>query len=229
MAGFDPFELADLEVLRMHFYLGYNNSCGELNDYWREFEFNRSAELRIAIASVKLFSDGGLCNAPAVSWEHPGTPIAAELQVSGTGDLYVTVAEVAAAVADVESRDGLTVIHAIGDAAILVALDGLEAGLAGGPNVNGHRIDHNVVVAPDLYSRYGEIGITPVVWGNFSSCRELDGRGWAAIMPADKLPWLRATPDLMAANPGLRVSFHSDVPSGWLDMFEQLWGIVTLR
>ena len=230
MAGFDPFDLADLEVLRMHFYLGYNNSCGELNgDYWREFEFDRSAELRIAIAGVKLFTDGGLCNAPAVSWEYPDTPIAAELQVSGTGDLYVTVADVAAVVADVESRDGLTVIHAIGDAAIAVALDGLEAGLAGAPNVNGHRIDHNVIVAPDLYSRYGEIGITPVVWGNFSSCRELDGRGWVAIVPADKLPWLRATSDLMAANPGLRVSFHSDVPSGWLDMFEQLWGIVTLR
>ena len=226
----DAMDAADLELLRMHLYVSYNGACGDLaGDYWREVEFDRSADRRLTMAGVKVFTDGGACNSPAVSFEYPDTEEAAALGVTpGNGDLYVNVDEVAAVVADTDSRGGLTLIHAVGDVAIEVALDALDLALDGADNHNRHRMDHNVLVPPELYGRYGELGIPPVVFGNFSSCREAAGRGWSAIQPAGLLPWHRATPDLIAANPGLPVAFHSDVPHGWLNMFEQLWGLVTL-
>ena len=230
MEGFDAMDEADLEILRMHFYVSYNEVCGDLvGDFWREVEFDRSAERRMTFAGVKLFTDGGACNSPAVSWEYPDTAEAAALGVvPGSGDLYVSADEVASVVAETDARGGLTLIHAIGDVAVEVALDGVELGLDGRDNTNRHRIDHNVIVPPELHRRYGELGITPVVFGNFSSCREASGQGWSAIQPAELLPWHRTTVELMAANPGLPVAFHSDVPHGWLGMFEQLWGLVTL-
>ena len=186
--GFDPFEELGLVVLRMHFYLGYNNSCGELtDDFWRSASFDRSIEHRVAVAGVKIFTDGGACNSPAVSWDYPDTPIARELEVSGNGDLYVTTEEVASVVADTDSRGGMTVIHAIGDRGIRTALHGLKQSIGDTGNANRHRIDHNVLVLPDLYARYSKLDVTPVVFGNFGSCRERDGRGWANIVPAGNL------------------------------------------
>ena len=62
------------------------------------------------------------------------------------------------------------VTHAIGDRAIEQAQNAIAAALAGQPNTLRHRIAHNSVIRPELLSRYGEIGIVPVIFGPYPLC-----------------------------------------------------------
>ena len=75
----------------------------------------------LRIGGVKIFTDGGSCNRPALSYEtSPG---------SGLGDLYLTGDQVAEVVTDAQQAGHQVAIHALGDRAIEAALDGIETAL----------------------------------------------------------------------------------------------------
>ena len=219
LEGYDALRDSGRAILRNHLYLSITDSCNELSeteDWWRDFTFDRSADQRIAIAGIKIFTDGGGCNVPALSFEW----------IDGTlGDLYIEATEMADILRAADEEGALTVVHAIGDRAVTTALDAFELAL-GGDNPNRHRIDHNTLVPQDQVGRYGEVGANFVGWGWFNSCLELTGNGWDSL-GEDHLPWLRNHREVMEANPDISVAWHSDAPFSPIDIFEQWLALTT--
>jgi predicted amidohydrolase YtcJ len=172
--------------------------------------------------------DGATCRAPAVTFDFDDAPGGfLPPDWSGHGDLFVNAEEFANVVTKVEARGGQVVAHAIGDRALETALAGYERALGGARSQNGHRIDHNTFVRPDLLSRYDAVGVNAVVWAVFNACVERDN-GWASVLSPAELGWLRQHTAIMAANPDTTVAFHSDVPHTEGNPFHQLLGLTEL-
>ena len=66
-----------------------------------------------------------------------------------------------AAIATEADRRGLQVaVHAIGDGAVRIVLDGYEAALkANGRRDSRHRVEHVEVIHPDDIPRFAELGV----------------------------------------------------------------------
>src|SRR5512143_457063 len=90
-------------------YFGYNDVCGESpNSTWyRSHPPRQDISAHIRNQGVKVFSDGGACNAPAVSFEYPGG--------YGHGDLYYTQDEMNQIVAQIHADGYQVAVHALGD------------------------------------------------------------------------------------------------------------------
>jgi len=94
-------------ILRTHIYLAYNSVCGErdFGDFYLSRDFSRDPDARFAIAGVKIFTDGGVCDAPATSFEYPET-VPDGLKDGGwvgNGSLFVSPEEVASVVNEVDA------------------------------------------------------------------------------------------------------------------------------
>lgn len=202
--------------IRTSLYLIATDNCGKpQGDWWQEYGTTDKPGEMLRIGGVKIFTDGGTCDAPALSYE---------LNVGeGLGDLFFSQEELNTLVAELEAAGRQAVIHAIGDRAVEQAQNGIAAALAGEPNLNRHRIDHNSVVRPELLPRYGEIGIVPVLFGLYPTCEPFGPpppeayQGW-------EWPW-RA---LLDANPDLPVAWHGDDPwFGRVRPLDDLYSLVT--
>jgi predicted amidohydrolase YtcJ len=151
------FDQGGLLLVRTSLYLIYTDNCGALQgDWWQQHSPTREFGERLRIGGIKLFMDGGTCGRPALREE-----IA---EGTGYGDLFLTADDVAVAIRAAESLGHQAIIHAMGDRAVEAAQDGIAQALDGRPNALRHRIDHNVVVGPDLVGRYRELGIQPVLF-----------------------------------------------------------------
>ncbi len=222
LEAFRALEAAGDVIIRNHLYLSYNDECGErpFGDYSTEHTFRRAPELRQTIAGVKVFADGGVCNAPAFSQPYPATvpDRLKEAGFVGTGSLDVTVDEVAEVADRVDAAGGITVVHAIGDTAIQVALQGLAAANQANRFTNPQRIDHNSassLLPAEVLALYGQLGMVPVVfpvpWAN--GCDPAVSDAWRAILPSSAFGVIENSAALRAANPGMRISWHGDAPS----------------
>lgn len=222
LAGFEAFADAGMAIVRDHLYLTVNDECGErpFDDYAFEHEFSHDPDLRQTVAGVKMFTDGGVCNAPALSIPYPDT-VPQRLKDAGwvgKGSLYVTADEIAETVTRADQAGGITVIHAIGDRGIRAALDGLTQAAAGGPFDNPQRIDHNSTTSlldDSELARYGELGMVPALFPvpYANGCDPTTVDLWRAILPRPVLEVIENSRALRAANPGLRVAWHGDAPS----------------
>jgi hypothetical protein len=168
----------------------------------------------LQIAGVKIFTDGGACGKVALSFElEPGW---------GTGDLWYSQEELNEMVESVHAAGHQAAVHAIGDRAVVQALNAFEHVLDGQPNSLRHRMEHVSVIPTDQIPRFGELGIIPVLNGQYPSCSPFgppipDGyRGM-------EWPW-RA---LRGTNPDLPIAWHSDVPFLSGNPFTHLLGFVT--
>jgi len=222
LAGFTAFEDAGDVVVRDHLYLTYDDECGErpFGDYYLSHEFSRDPELRQTVAGAKIFTDGGVCNAPAFSIPYPDT-VPQRLKDRGwvgNGDLYVTPEEVADVVGRVDTAGGITVIHAIGDLGIEVALEGLARANDARPFANPQRIDHNsatTLLRDEELRRYGELDMVPAVFTvpYANACDPATTDAWRAILPGPVFDVIENSKALREANPQLRISWHGDAPS----------------
>ncbi|NIN64413.1 MAG: amidohydrolase family protein, partial [Anaerolineae bacterium] len=96
--------------VRTSVYMLHNTSCGDVvGDWYREHAPTREPGEMLRIGGVKIFADGGSCNAPAVSFEYPDGV--------GHGDLYFTQEELNQVLADLQARGYQAAIHALGDRA----------------------------------------------------------------------------------------------------------------
>jgi predicted amidohydrolase YtcJ len=192
------------------------DNCGRLQgDWWQQHPPTRTPGERLRIGGVKIFTDGGTCERPALSYELEPN--------SGLGDLFHTQEELDRLVAEAQIAGFQVVIHAIGDRAIEQAQNAIAAALNGQPNTLRHRIDHNSVIRPELLPRYGEIGIIPVVFGPYPLCEPF-GPPPPAEYQAWEWPW-RA---LLNANPGLPIAWHGDDPFfGRIRPLDDLYSLVT--
>jgi len=222
--------------VRTHLYVSYNDFCDgrDHGDFYLENEFSQHPDLRLVVAGVKMFSDGGACRAPAISHEYLDTTPDHLKEVGwvGSGDLYVTADEVASVVSEVDAAGGITVIHGIGDLGLREAINGLAIAFERRPFAQHQRIDHNsltTLLTPDELSIYGDIGMVPVVFGVrwAGACDPSVGEAWKSILSPPVLGVIENSTALRTANPGMRLSWHGDAPSIPGQPFQLMFSFVT--
>lgn len=209
------FDAAGFLRVRTSLYLVHTDPCGKiLGDWWLEHPADRTPGRMLRISGVKIFTDGGSCGKVALSFElEPGW---------GTGDLWYSQEELNEMVGSVHDAGYQAAVHAIGDRAVVQALNAFEHVLNGEPNSLRHRMEHVSVIPLDQISRFGNLGIIPVLNGQYPSCfpfgppipEEYGGMEW---------PWQA----LREKNPDLPLAWHSDVPFLSDDPFRHLLGFVT--
>jgi predicted amidohydrolase YtcJ len=183
--------------VRTSLYLTHVNNCGEVQgDWYKQHPPTRARGEMLRIGGVKIFTDGGSCGGPAVSYDHP---------VFGYGDLWFTQEELNAMIAGIQAAGYQAAIHALGDRAVDQALNAIEFALNGGPNTPRHRIEHNAVVRDDMLARYSEVDPVALIFGAFSAC----GPPVVPPPPANQ-SWEWRWPDLVTAHPGGHFAWHSD-------------------
>lgn len=203
--------------IRTSLYLTYNSNCGELmGDWYQDYPVTRTPGEMLRIGGVKLFTDGGSCGAPAVSFDHPAY---------GFGSLWFTQDELNSAITEIHENGFQAAIHALGDRAVEQALNAVEFALNGKENTARHRIEHNALVRDDLVGRYGEVGVIPLIFGSYPVCNSP-----FPPPPADQDGWEWRWRDLVDANLGLPFAWHSDthVPIfGQISPLQHLFSMVT--
>jgi predicted amidohydrolase YtcJ len=208
--------------IRTSVYMSFTDNCGDLMGEWyRDYAPTREPGEMLRIGGVKIFSDGGSCGGPAVSFEYPNGV--------GQGDLFFTPEEMDRIVASVHADGYQLAIHALGDRAIEQVQNAIAAALDGQPNTMRHRIEHNGVLRPDLMPRYSEIGIVPLIFGEYPMCVGSGaGRRYRYVVPVEYQTWEWPWRELLDANPGLPFAWHGDDPPiPPLDPIIDLYGFVT--
>lgn len=202
--------------IRTSLYLVMTDNCGEvLGDWYSEHPVSRHPGEMLWISGVKIFTDGGTCERPALSYElRPG---------EGMGDLFHTQEVLNEMVLAAQNSGYQVAIHAIGDRAVEQAQNAIAYALGGQPNRFRHRIEHNSVIRPELLPRYGEIGVIPVVFGLYPSCNP-----FGPPPPPEYQAWEWPTRTLLEANPGLPVAWHGDDPFfGRIRPLDDLYSLIT--
>jgi predicted amidohydrolase YtcJ len=207
--------------VRLSAYLLYDTSCGDpLGDWWRAYPATRVPGEMLRIGGVKVFTDGGSCNAPAVTFEYANG--------IGQGDLYFTQPELEEALRSIDGAGYQAAVHAIGDRALDGVLGAFE-NLWGGDNPRRHRIEHNAVIRPDQLARYNAAQPVAVIFAPFATCHKLGaGTRFKYDVPDEYRTWEWPWRDLIDANPGLQLAWHGDMPHVYPpDLPYQLWAMVT--
>jgi len=103
---------------------------------------------------VKIFLDGVIASGTAAMLDpYANRP-------DHRGDMLFTREDFIAAAVEIDKRGMQIAIHAIGDAAVRLALDGYEAAAqANGPRDRRHRIEHVEMLHPDDLGRFAELGV----------------------------------------------------------------------
>ena len=136
--------------VRTSLFLVADTACGDVTGAWQlATPPTRERGERLRIGGIKIYTDGGACNAPAVSYEHA---------FGGSGNLYFTADELAALIRPYDEAGYQVVVHALGDRAVEETLAGLELVIADSGNPLRHRIDHNAEVRPEVRDRYDDVG-----------------------------------------------------------------------
>jgi predicted amidohydrolase YtcJ/regulation of enolase protein 1 (concanavalin A-like superfamily) len=219
-------DLLDLEAsgglrLRLSAYMVYNTNCGDpLDEWWRSYPPTRTAGEFLRIGGIKIFSDGGSCHVPAVTFEYPGG--------NGQGDLFLTQEEMEAALRTVDAAGYQAAVHALGDRALDAVLGAFEA-VFGGSNNRRHRIEHNAVIRPDQLSRYSLAQPVVTIFAPFPTCNKLGApTTFKYIVPEANRSWEWPWRALIDANPGLHIAWHGDMPHVFpADAAYQLFALVT--
>ncbi len=209
------FDEAGFLRVRTSLYLVATDPCGNRQgDWWKKYPPTQSPGEMLRINGVKIFSDGGSCGRVALSFElEPG---------SGTGDLWYTQDELTEMIAEVNAAGYQAAVHAIGDRAVVQALNAYETVLAGQPNILRNRMEHVSVIPPEDVPRFGELGIIPVVIGEYPNCTPY-GDPIPFQYSEMEWPW-RA---LGETNPDLAIAWHTDVPFQSINPFDHMLGFVT--
>lgn len=200
--------------VRTSLYLVYNDPCGRaIGGWYKNYPPTRNAGEMLRIGGVKIFTDGGSCGHVALSFDH------AEQNL---GDLWLTQAELNQAVTEAQAAGYQVAIHAIGDRAVEQAQAAIASALNGQPNTYRHRMEHVSVLRPEQVTRFGELGIIPVLPGQYPSCTPF-GPPLPEAYGAWEWPWA----ELRSQNPSLPIAWHSDYPFWSINPFVHLYGFVT--
>ncbi|MEI5103557.1 amidohydrolase [Streptomyces sp. PmtG] len=187
--------------------------------YWGERGADgvaRARELGAAGAAGDLFVDGSLGSHTA--WLHE--PYA---DAEGTGNSYLSAADVADHVVACTEAGLQAGFHAIGDAALTAVTDGVRAaaekvGLAR-VRAARHRVEHAEMLTPETVAAFAEFGLTASVQPAFDALWGGDGM-YAKRLGAERARALNPYAALLRA--GVPLAFGSDSPVTPLDP----WGTV---
>ena len=205
--------------VRTSLYLVYTTNCGNvLGDWYKQYPPTRNPGEMLRIGGVKVFTDGGSCGFPAISFNRAD---------GGYGNLWFTQDELNTIVSDINKADYQVAIHAVGDRAAEQALNAIEFALDGQPNALRDRIEHNVTVRPDLIPRYQEIGVVATFFGNIWSCRDVFFSKGIVPDPPENRAWNFPYRAILDANPEAHFAWHSDVPWASFNPLFHLYSMVT--
>jgi len=206
--------------LRLSAYLSWNTGCGDpLGSWYLDYPAVRTPGKKLWINGVKIFTDGGSCNVPAVSFEYPGG--------YGQGDLYFSAAELESLIRELDGAGYQVAIHAIGDRALDVVLQAYTDVLHG-VNPRRHRIEHNAVLRPDQLPLYTQAGAVATLLAPFQTCVTIgDPSRFRYLVPESHQSWEWPWRDLLDANPNVHFAWHGDMPIFTTDVFQHLYGFVT--
>jgi len=202
--------------VRTSLYLVHTDPCGnDQGDWWQAHPPTRVPGEMLRLGGVKIFTDGGSCGNVALSFDHAD---------QHGGDLWHTQDELNRMVAEVQAAGHQAAIHAIGDRAVGQAQAAVAAALNGQPNTYRHRLEHVSVMTPEMVGRFGELGLVPVLPGQYPACTP-----FGPPLPAAYGHWEWPWRDLRDRNPGLNIAWHSDYPFWSINPFIHLYGFVTRR
>lgn len=136
---------------------------------------------RLGLGAVKLWLDGGMSvRTAALTEPYEGT--------DERGLLIDDPDGTAALISEVHAAGWQLALHAIGDRAVDLALDCLEAAQKAHPRPDArHRIEHCGLVRPDQLPRIARLGVIPVIQPAFLHAF---GDDYAAIMGERRAPWM---------------------------------------
>jgi predicted amidohydrolase YtcJ len=212
-------------IIRTSLYLVYDTACGDVvGDWYLAHPPTHGFGEKLRIGGVKIFSDGGVCGKPAISFDYP------EKYDGSQGDLWLSQEELQEVIAQAHSAGYQVVIHAVGDRANETVQNAYESVLGSQPNTSRHRIEHNTIVRPDLLTRYSDTGLVAALFGHSPTCSYLTGEGWPEILGPGRLSWLRPYRAILDMNPGQRFTWHGDDPwVGPVSPILELYGFVTRK
>ncbi|MFF9897101.1 amidohydrolase [Streptomyces longispororuber] len=187
--------------------------------YWGELGAEgvaRARELGAAGAAGDLFVDGALGSHTACLHE----PYA---DAEGTGNAYLSAADVADHVVACAEAGLQAGFHAIGDAAVTSVVDGVRAAAdkLGVARVRAarHRVEHAEMLTPETIAAFAEFGLTASVQPAFDALWGGDGM-YARRLGAERARALNPYAALLRA--GVPLAFGSDSPVTPFDP----WGTV---
>ncbi|WP_415232730.1 amidohydrolase [Pseudophaeobacter arcticus] len=151
---------------------------------------------------VKIFLDGVIASGTAAMID-PYTN-----RPGHRGDMLFTREDFIAAAVEIDRRGMQIAIHAIGDAAVRLALDGYEAAAkANAPRDRRHRVEHIEMLHPDDLARFAELGVVASMQPPHAPVREDETT--VGIGP-DRARYAYAWRDI--AETGATLAFSSDWP-----------------
>tara|TARA_Y100000590_G_scaffold105224_1_gene119731 strand:- start:824 stop:2281 length:1458 start_codon:yes stop_codon:yes gene_type:complete len=218
--------------IRTSLYLSYSDACGRsLGNWYLDYPVNIDPSDMMRIPGVKIFTDGWTCSMlPAFTFSIPN----ASYQ-SPNGNLLVEPDRLYNSLAELQKNGYQAAVHALGDLAVENSLNAFDKLLSGKDNSLRHRMEHNMYIRPELLSRYGDIGVIPVIWDSKACFIEnalsvhpnkiIETNNY--VLEEKAHSWINPWRSLVDANPNLRVAYHSDESWGISTPFLDLYSLVT--
>jgi predicted amidohydrolase YtcJ len=179
---------------------------------WRENP-DRYAAGPLDVIGVKLVADGSVSGGSAGVAEPFHEEEDHRLFVYGPEELRDICGDIA-------ERGLVIAIHAMGDEAISMALDAIEAS---GPARRGHRIEHCTLPTPADIERMARLGVTPVMQPIFLFA---EGEAYRSKLGEERSR--RANPAREMIDAGVPIALGSDAPATtWGEPTDVLLGIET--
>ncbi len=161
---------------------------------------------RLSIGALKIYTDGGMMARTAALTE----PYLSGSGIPGSncGMLQHDASELVEAMVDGHAAGWQLAVHAIGDRALDIALDGIEQAQRVRPRPDArHRVEHAGLVRPDQLRRMAALGVTAVIQPTFLYAY---GDDYAAILGPERAGFLYRGRSFLDA--GIRVAGSSDRP-----------------
>jgi hypothetical protein len=159
---------------------------------------------KLRIGPFKIIVDGAFSTVTAVTYE----PYGIDTNERGCGVLVIEPAKLAKLASLVHGLGWQLAIHGIGDRAIDVTLDAIEAALNSKPRKDPRpRLEHCTMVLPRMIDRIKQLGIIPIMQPGF--IWEL-GDNWFNQLGKEKTSKFKPFRTLLDQN--VRIAFSSDRP-----------------
>lgn len=195
-------EDGNLRVRTSVYMIGTDNCGASQGDWYKAYPPTDEFGEMLRIGGVKLFTDGGTCGLPAVS-----EIIYPEY---GQGELAMSDEELNEVVRMADEAGYQVAIHAIGDLAVDQAIDALNVVIDSPGNPERHRIEHVSYLRDGQFSRFSEMGIHPIIFGNSPTCYIAE---FGEVDLSEHFSLLfRRVRELVDANPGLIIAAKTDFP-----------------
>jgi predicted amidohydrolase YtcJ len=177
---------------------------------------------RLRSGFVKFFMDGVIDSWTAVMLDdYPGKP-------GWRGEPLFEPKRFAELATEIDRRGLQIAVHAIGDGAVRIVLDGYEAArAANGARDSRHRIEHIEVIHPDDIPRFAELGVGASMQPIHAPGTGFPMEPTASIIGRDKAPYAYAWQTLREA--GAPMIFATDWPVSPIDPMPNLKAAVARK